>query len=204
MMQNVQLEIFSRLFFLNLTKNLANNDLNILPGQQSPTAGASSQSSSQLEPPTPPRTPVALLAANTPRSTEKIYNNNNDDAKENFEENSGRRSNSSTPIKLLPNVTLTPTSKLLHHHEQESEGEDYSRRNYNEDSNLSDEDNGSSRLGRHSVVSGHNGGDDSEHESDLYGENSYDGSKLSLKNVENLLDKTSPMVSFLLKIVKKN
>lgn len=192
MMQNVQLEIFSRLFFLNLTKNLSNHDLNIIAGQ-SPAAGASSQSASQLEPPTPPRTPVALLTANTPRSTEKLCNNNNDDAKENFEENSGRRSTSSTPIKLMPNVTLTPTSKLIHH-EQESEGEDYSRRQYNDDSNLSD-DNGSSRMGRQSVVSGQNGGEDSEHESELYDPSSYDSSKLSLKNVENMLDKTSPMVS---------
>lgn len=192
-MQNVQLEIFSRLFFLNLTKNLSNNDLNILAGQQSPAASASTQSSSQLEPPTPPRTPVALLAASTPRSSEKLCNNNNDDAKENFEENSGRRSTSSTPIKLMPNVTLTPTSKLIHH--EESEGEDYSRRNYNDDSNLSD-DNVSSRLGRQSVVSGQNGGDVSEHESELYDASSYDSSKLSLKNVENMLDKSSPMVSF--------
>jgi hypothetical protein len=199
-MDRDQLELFSKLFFMNLSKNLNLNlnidfDFNLFSGQQSPGSGGSS--GNQLEPPTPPRTPIiSVNVHSTPKSGEKHYNNNNDDAKENYEENSMRKS-TSTPLKLLPNVTLTPTSKLMKREmENDSDQEDFQQRH--DDSNYSDEESSSRLGGRQSVSeSGRlNGGDDSDHESDMYTDaSSFDSSKLSIKNVEGLMDKSSQMVS---------
>jgi hypothetical protein len=166
-MQNFNVELFSRLFFLNLAKSFKiDENFSIISDQASPSAS----SHGALEPPTPPRTPI--IAAQ--KSAEKHYNNNNDDAKENFEGNS-----SNTPIKFKT--------------KSESDFDEFPRR-YHDDSNYSDEERG----GRESVVSGslrmNGNGDESDHEeSDCA--SSFDSSKLSMKNIENFLDK-SPMVSF--------
>jgi hypothetical protein len=167
-MQNFNLELFSRLFFLNLSNSIKfDENFSIIPDQSSP----SPSNQSALEPPTPPRTPI------TPQH-QRNYNNNNDDAKENYE---GRPS---SPLKLQKALKC----------ENESDFEDFNRRShFNDDSNnFSDEERG----GRQSAVSASmqlNGGDDSEHEESDYA-SSFDGSRLSIKNVDNLLDKTT-MVS---------
>lgn len=164
-MQNFNVELFSRLFFLNLAQSFKiDENFSVIADQASPSASGQGA----LEPPTPPRTPIIA----TQRSAEKHYNNNNDDAKENFEGNS-----SNTPIKFSV--------------KNESEFDEFSRRFH--DSNYSDDERG----GRESVVSGsmmmQNGNnDDSDHEeSDCA--SSFESSKLSMKNIENFLDK-SPMV----------
>lgn len=179
-MQNFNAELFSRLFFLNLAKSFKiDENFSFISDQASPSA------SSQAEPPTPPRTPIIAAQCNQHKSGENQHiNNNNDDAKENFEGNS---SHQNTPMKF--NVTSVKS---------ESESGDYHRRSsqFNEGSNFSDDERG----GRESVasesmlksISGMN--DESDHEeSDCA--SSFDSSKLSLKNIENFLDK-SPMVSF--------
>lgn len=197
-MEKFQIELFSRLFLLNLSKNLQiDEDFCTIAGQTAATV--SGQAS--LEPPTPPRTPVATAQGQGQQhNTPKHYNNNNDDAKENYEENSMRQSSSMSPIKVPHSVK----SKLVKS-ENESDLEEYPRRSSQyDDSNYSDDE----RLGggRHSVISGSgghmNGADEeSDHGSDLYTDaSSFDSSKLSLKNVENLLDKSSPMVSCELKL----
>jgi hypothetical protein len=153
-MQNFNVELFSRLFFLNLAKSFKiDENFSVVSGRASPSSGA-------LEPPTPPRTPI--IAAQ--KSAEKNYNNNNDDAKENFEGNSSIKFGAKS----------------------ESDFDEFSRR-FHDESNYSD-------GGRESVVSGsmRNGNnDDSDRESDCA--SSFDSSKLSMKNIENFLDK-SPMV----------
>lgn len=179
-MQNFNAELFSRLFFLNLAKSFKiDENFSFISDQASPSA------SSQAEPPTPPRTPIIAAQFNQHKSGENQHiNNNNDDAKENFEGNSSSHQN--TPVKF--NVTSVKS---------ESESGDYHRRSsqFNEGSNFSDDERG----GRESVasesmlksISGMN--DESDHEeSDCA--SSFDSSKLSLKNIENFLDK-SPMVS---------
>jgi hypothetical protein len=165
-MQNFNLELFSRLFFLNLTNTIKfDENFSLVAGQDSPSASTQST----LEPPTPPRTPI---------QSQRINNNNNDDAKENLR---------STPVKASVKALKS---------ENESDYEDYHKRaHYNDDSNnYSDEERG----GRQSAVSLQlhmNGvGDDSDHEGSDYA-SSFDSSKLSLKNVESLLDKSSPVVS---------
>lgn len=177
-MQNFNIELFSRLFLFNLAKSFKfDENFSLISDQASPSA------SSQAEPPTPPRTPIIAALNNQLRSGEKNHhNNNNDDAKENFEGNSSSRH---TPNKF--------SGKSV---KSESDFEDFSRRSshFNDDSNFSDDERG----GRESVVSGsvqtNGAGDESEHEeSDCA--SSFDSSKLSLKNIENFLDK-SPMVSF--------
>lgn len=191
-MENINLELFSRLFFLNLAKNFKiDENFSIIPGQPSPSAS----SQAVLEPPTPPRTPNTNSQQ---RSAEKLYNNNNDDAKENFEDNSMRQSSShNTPIKFAP------ISKPVKS-ENESDFEDFPRRSstFNDDSNYSDEERG----GRQSVVSEQlraNGiVDDSEHESDYA--SSFDSSKLSMKNVENFLDKNAMVRNFRGEFLKQN
>lgn len=172
-MQNFNAELFSRLFFLNLVKSFKiDENFSIVSDQASP--------SGQAEPPTPPRTPIITSNAQA-RSAEKNYNNNNDDAKENFEGNSSSCRNTPTKFHAKPVRS-------------ESDFGDFPRRSshFNDDSNYSDHE----RDGRESVVSGslniNGAGDESEHEeSDCA--SSFDGSKLSLKNMENFLDK-SPMV----------
>lgn len=160
-MQNFNMELFSRLFFLNLSSTLKiNDDFSVVLGQPSP----SSSNQSALEPPTPPRTPIA---------PQRNYNNNNDEAKENFE---GRPSSHNTPMKVA----------AVRKSENESDFEDS---HYNEDStNFSDDE-----RGRQSAVSASmqmNGDQlDSDHESDCA--SSFESSKLTLKNVENLLDKSA-------------
>ena len=181
-MQNFNLELFSRLFFLNLSNTIKfDENFSIIPGQESPSASTQST----LEPPTPPRTPIQTQQRNI--NLEKNYNNNNDDAKENYEHQSSSRN---TPVK-----SSAKTLKC----ENESDYEDYNKRShYNDDSNnFSDEE---QRMGgRQSAVSlsMHMNGavedSDREEESDY---SSFDSSKLSLKNVESLLDKSSPVVSF--------
>lgn len=150
-MQNFNVELFSRLFFLNLAKSFKiDENFSVVSGRASPSASGQGA----LEPPTPPRTPI--IAAQ--KSAEKNYNNNNDDGKENFEGNSSIS----------------------------RDYDEFSRR-FHDESNCSD-------GGRESVVSGsmQNGNnDDSDRESDCA--SSFDSSKLSMKNIENFLDK-SPMV----------
>lgn len=70
-MQNINMELFSRLFLLNLTNNFkqTNNESGSVVSEL-----ASSSSGSGLEPPTPPRTPVITGQ----RLSDKIFNNNND------------------------------------------------------------------------------------------------------------------------------
>jgi hypothetical protein len=178
-MQNFNFELFTRLFILNLTKTIKiDENFSIVSDQASP----SGSSHVTLEPPTPPRTPTIASLSHQSRSTEKNYNNNNDDAKENFEGN-------------LSSRNITPTKFKTKPSRSESDFEDYTRRSsqFNDDSNFSDDE----RCGRESVVSGTmqvNGTvDDSDHEeSDCA--SSFDSSKLSMKNIENFLDK-SPMVS---------
>lgn len=171
-MQNFNVELFSRLFFLNLAKSFKiDENFSIISDQAS-----SSGSSQTLEPPTPPRTPINALS----RNVEKHYNNNNDDAKENFEGNSTSMHN--TPIKVKANAT-----------QSESDYEEYNHRSSHfNDSNYSDEERG----GRESVAStsiqmNGNGDDSDREESDCA--SSFDSSKLSMKNIESFLDK-SPMV----------
>lgn len=166
-MQNFNVELFSRLFFLNLAKTFKiDENFSIIADQASPSASGQSN----LEPPTPPRTPI--IAAHRNKSAEKHYNNNNDDAKENFEGNS-----SNTPSMFKP--------------KSESDFDEFPQRYHHDDSNYSDEDRG----GRESVTQINGTGDESDHEeSDCA--SSFDSSKLSMKNIENFLDK-SPMVSFL-------
>lgn len=176
-MQNFNVELFSRLFFLNLAKSFKIDENFSFVTDQASVAGSNQAS---LEPPTPPRTPIT--GHHQSRSAEKHFNNNNDDAKENFEGNSS--SQHLTPLKLTAKASKS-----------ESDHEEYPRRmsQYNEDSNFSEEDRG----GRESALSesmrmNGEGDEESEHEeSDCA--SSFDGSKLSLKNIEHFLDK-SPMV----------
>lgn len=176
-MQNFNVELFSRLFFLNLTKSFKfDENFSIVTDQASPSA------SSQAEPPTPPRTPI-INSLNQQRSAEKTYNNNNDDAKENFEGNSPSHLHS--PVKF--------NTKSV---KSESDCGDFPRRSshFNDDSNYSEEERG----GRESVVSGSlrmNGANDESDQEESDCASSFDSSKLSLKNIENFLDK-SPMVSY--------
>lgn len=180
-MQNFNVELFSRLFFLNLAKSFKiDEDFSLIADQ----ASSSSSNQATLEPPTPPRTPTTSgIALHHQRSAEKHFNNNNDDSKENFE------GNSSSHNRLSPNKFNAKTDK------SESDHEEYARQmsQFNDDSNFSD----SERGGRESIMSGlmrinGEGDEESEHEeSDCA---SFDGSKLSLKNIEHFLDK-SPMVS---------
>lgn len=187
-MQNLNVELFSRLFLLNLVKKFRiDENFSIIPDQGSPTA--LKHVASALEPPTPPRTPI-INSLNQQKSAEQNYNNNNDDAKENFEGNSSSRQN--TPIKF--NIKSAKS---------ESDFEDFSRRSsqFNEDSNLSEEEHG----GRESAVSGQlrsNEIEESDHEeSDCA--SSFDSSKLSLKNIENFLDKSPMVILFLCQKIEK-
>lgn len=180
-MENFNVELFSRLFFLNLAKTFEiDENFSIISDQASP----SGSSQVALEPPTPPRTPtIASLSQHQSRSAEKHYNNNNDDAKENFEGNSS--SQNITPKKFKTKAARS-----------ESDFEDYTRRSsqFNDDSNLSDDE----RYGRESVVSGTmqtNGTADESDPEESDCASSFDSSKLSMKNIENFLDK-SPMVSY--------
>lgn len=79
MMQNINIELFSRLFLLNLTNNFKNtsktNDVCSVVSEL--TSSSSTHSGSGLEPPTPPRTPVI----SNQRLSDKIYNNNNEFSK---------------------------------------------------------------------------------------------------------------------------
>lgn len=179
-MQNFNLELFSRLFLLNLS-NTFNIDENfsVVSGQASPSASTQST----LEPPTPPRTPVQNQQRNF---SEKNYNNNNDDAKENFEHQSSSRN---TPMK-----TGNKSVKV----ENESDYEEYHKRlsQFNEDSNnFSDDERGGRQSAASLSMHMNRTGDESEHEeSDYDFASSFETSKLSLKNVETLIDKSSPVV----------
>lgn len=174
-MQNFNVELFSRLFFLNLAKSFKiDENFSIVSDQASPSA------SSQAEPPTPPRTPI--FTNHQLKSAEKYCNNNNDDSKENYEGNSSSRHVS--PIKF--NAKLATS---------ESDYEDYSRRSsHNDDSNFSDDEHGGRESAMGSLKMNRIGNESDHEESDCA--SSFDGSKLSLKNIENFLDK-SPMVCFL-------
>lgn len=175
-MENFSVELFSRLFFLNLAKNFKIDDFSILSDQVSPSAS----SQVTLEPPTPPRTPL-ISSQSLPKSAEKNYNNNNDDAEENHEGNS---SSNVTPIKSNLRV---PKS--------DCEYEKYPRRSsqFYDDTNMSDQERGGpeSVVSEPLLMSGLGEESDPE-ESDCA--SSFDSSKLSLKNIESFLDK-SPMVS---------
>lgn len=172
-MENFSVELFSRLFILNLAKNfVVDKNLSFFPDQVSPSAS----SHPALEPPTPPRTPI-INSQSLLKSVEKNHNNNNNDAsEENFEENSAsensnRRGRSGT-----------------------REYEEYSQQSshFHDESNLSDGE----RSGREGFISEAlrmNGvGEESDpEESDCA--SSFDSSKMSIKNIEKFLDK-SPMV----------
>lgn len=179
-MQNFNIELFSRLFLFNLAKNFKIDENFSIISDQSPSA------SSQAEPPTPPRTPIIASLNNQSRSGEKNHNNNNDDAKENFEGNSSSLHNSPVKFSVKSVKSENEFEDIRSFKERRSS-------QFNDDSNFSDDEHGE----RESVVSGslqtNGAGDESEHESDCA--SSFDSSKLSLKNIENFLDK-SPMVNF--------
>lgn len=172
-MQNFNVELFSRLFFLNLSSTLKlNDDFSLVLGQPSP----SSSNQSGLEPPTPPRTPIAPQ-----NQSQRNYNNNNDEAKENFEGRASSHNN--TPLKVS---ALQKSMKS----ENESDFEDS---HFNEDStNFSDDGGHRSAVSVSMKMNGDPLDSDPE-ESDCA--SSFESSKLTLKNVENLLDK-SATVSF--------
>lgn len=156
-MQNINLELFSRLFFLNLSNSIKIDENFSLVSDASP----SPSNQSALEPPTPPRTPI------TPQNhQQRIYNNNNDDSKENFQGQS-------------------PIKSLLLQKSLKNENEDFEE----DSTNYSDDGMG----GRSSAMNLTSVADDSDHEeSDCA--SSFENSRLSLRNVDNLLDKTT-MVS---------
>lgn len=177
-MDNFSVELFSRLFFLNLARSLKiDKDITIFSDQVSPSAS----SQATLEPPTPPRTPV-INSQSLPKSAEKSYNNNNDDSEENYEGSSHH---------------VTPIMSYLQVTKSDREYEKYPRRlsQFNDDSNMSDQERGrGSVVGKSMLMNGLS--EESDHEeSDCA--SSFDSSKLSLKNIENFLDK-SPMVSSIL------
>lgn len=180
-MENFSVElialIFQRLFFLNLSKNFQIDEFfSTFSDQVSPSASGQVT----LEPPTPPRTPV-ITSQGLPKSAEKNYNNNNDDAEENYEGNSS----SHHGTKIKSNLRVTKSDR---------EYEKYPRLSSQliDDWNMSDQERGD----RESVASEsllNRLGEESDPEgSDCA--SSFDSSKLSLKNIENFLDK-SPMVS---------
>lgn len=172
-MQSLNIELFSRMFLLNLAKSFKIDESFFLISDQ---ASPSSSSHAALEPPTPPRTPTSASSNHQLKSAMKGYNNNNDDTKENLEENLRRKASST---------------------KRENDFEDCLQKSshFNDDSNFSDDDRG----GCESVVSGSmvaNGADESDHEeSDCA--SSFDSSKLSMKQIENFLDK-SPMVKWIM------
>lgn len=177
-MQNFNLELFSRLFFLNLSSTLKlNDDFSIVLGQQ-PSPSSSNQSG--LEPPTPPRTPIAPI-----NNSQRNYNNNNDEAKENFE---GRPSSHNTNTLMK----MTAFQKSF----KNTNESDFEDSNFPEEStNFADDDRGGHQNAM--SVSMQMSGDqfESDHEeSDCA--SSFEGSKLTLKNVENLLDKSSAVIFF--------
>lgn len=174
-MQNLNLELFSRMFLLNLAKSFQiDESFSFISGQASP----SGSSHAALEPPTPPRTPTSGPTSHQ-KDAGKGYNNNNDDTKENLEGN------------VAPHRTVRLKASSTR---RENDFEECLQKssNFNDDSNFSEDERG----GRESVVSGSlrtNGADESDHEeSDCA--SSFDSSKLSMKHIENFLDK-SPMVS---------
>lgn len=175
-MQSLNIELFSRMFLLNLAKNFNIDESFFLISDQ---ASPSSSSHAALEPPTPPRTPTSASSNHQLKSAMKGYNNNNDDTKENFEENL-----TVYQARAARNASST---------KRENDFEDCLQKSshFNDDSNFSDDDRG----GCESVVSGSmaaNGAEESDHEeSDCA--SSFDSSKLSMKQIENFLDK-SPMV----------
>jgi hypothetical protein len=177
-MQNFNVELFSRLFLLNLVKRFnTDEDFSVITDQAPSTVNQAT-----LEPPTPPRTPTTSgIGHQQPRSVEKSYNNNNDDMKENLEGN-------------VSYYRLSPT-KLCSTGKSESDHEEYPRQmmQFNDDSYLSEEERG----GRESIMSGLmriNGDGEEESEQEESDCASFDESKVSLKNIEHFLDK-SPMVS---------
>lgn len=172
-MENFSVELFSRLFVLNLAKKFKIDDFSFFSDH---VPSVSSQVT--LEPPTPPKTPL-IISQSLAKSAEKNYNNNNDEAEENYEGNL-----SSRHIKSNRRVTRS-----------DREYEKYPRRSsqFCDDTNMAEHERG----GRESVVSESLmmtglGTESDPEESDCA--SSFDSSKLSLKNIENFLDK-SPMVS---------
>lgn len=174
-MENFSVELFSRLFFLNLAKNfITDKKYSFLSDQVSP----SESSNAALEPPTPPRTPV-INSQSLLKSIEKNHDNNNDGAEENLEGNAS----SFHGISDESDRRVRGGSR---------EYVEYPQPQFNDESNVSDEEHG----GRDSFISEalrmNENGEESDHEeSDCA---SFDSSKLSLKNIEKFLDK-SPMVS---------
>lgn len=169
-MQNINIELFSRLFLLNLSNTFRKNGVN---NDDFPlvTDSNSSNSGSGLEPPTPPRTPII----SSQKINEKNFNNNNEDSKENFGGNSSSF--------LRNSRDFSTNNRSI---KSESDFESSSRRS----SHFQDD----SEDGRESVNSGTNmngNEDDSEHEESDFG--SFE--KMSMKNIENFLDKSS-LVSF--------
>lgn len=172
-MQNINIELFSRLFLLNLSNTFRkngvnNNEFSIVSDSNS------SHSGSGLEPPTPPRTPVI----SGQKINEKNFNNNNEDSKENY------GGNSSSFLRNSTNKSI----------KSESDFESSSRRSshFHDDSNHSED-------GRESVASGsHMNGneDDSDREESDFGT----FEKISMKNIEKFLDKSS-LVSFFVNFV---
>jgi hypothetical protein len=165
-MQNINIELFSRLFLLNLSNTFRKNGVNNDDFSLVTDSNSSNSGSSGLEPPTPPRTPII----SSQKINEKNFNNNNEDSKENYGGNSSS---------FLRNSRDLSNHKSI---KSESDFESSSRRS----SHFHDD----SEDGRESVVSGTNingNDDDSDHEESDF--SSFE--KISMKNIENFLDKSS-------------
>lgn len=171
MMQNI--ELFSRLFLLNLSNNFRQNykSNEVCSVVSDMASTSSSHSGSGLEPPTPPRTPNI----SGQKVSDRNYNNNNDFAKGNFGEN------------------LRDVSEKTTNSESDYEISYRSSSNFRDDCNNSDDE------GHQSVVSDIiQANDDGEDSSGDLG--SLD--KFSLKNFDSFFDKSS-LVSFQLSLNEK-
>lgn len=159
--QNINIELFSRLFLLNLSNNFRQNcKTNEVCSVVSEMAStSSSHSGSGLEPPTPPRTPVIPGQ----KVSDKNFNNNNDFTNRIFGEHSKDLNEKSTS-------------------ESDYEISFRTSNNFRDDCNNSDEE------GHQSVVSDmQEANDDGENSSGDLG--SLD--KFSLKNFDSFFDKSS-------------
>lgn len=174
-MENFSVELFSRLFFLNLAKKfISDKNYSFFSDQVSP----SESSNAALEMPTPPRTPV-INSQSLLKSVEKNHDNNNDGAEEDLEGNPS----SFHAISDDSNRRMRGGVR---------EYEEYMQPQFNDGSNISDEERGERESFISEALRMNETGEESEREeSDCA---TFDNSKLSLKNIEKFLDK-SPMVS---------
>lgn len=205
-MNSDHLELFTTLFLLNLAKQQQTLNTGLIKPDENEKENVAqvnnnkilqffSGNAHQLEPPTPPRTPI--ISAST----------SNGDAR--------------TPVKIAatkPTITLKPTSKLLaeHHHRVSgsvsdlSETEEKKQKFSDLDDNFSDRESNKaydfSRFNDDSNMSdaGNNSDQDSDMGLTIDSNNSFE-SRLSLPNTRKLMDNKSqtPLVSKIL-IKKKN